>query len=195
MKRYFQIFLFSALALLGTSSIGFAAVDSHWEALVERLTADGMDRDRMEKLFSHRNVQPDVMLMVRKLSHRESKLDYGRFLKRKPLALAADYLDKNRELLDAIEAKNDVPGEIIVSILLVETYLGNYIGKSHVFNTLANMAAVRDFEVIRPHLPERLLTPEKLERTQKRFSDKTEWAYEELKALITCSPRPTTSIP
>ena len=185
MKRFLQVVLFAALTLLGSSGFCSASAEPHWDALIERLSEDGVDPDRLATLFAHPNVKPDVMLMVRKLSHRESKLNYGRFLKKKPLALAAVYFDENRELLEAIEVKHDVPGEVIVAILLVETYLGNYLGNAHVFNTLANMAAVRDFEVIRPHLPERLLTPEKVERTRKRFSDKAEWAYGELKALIT----------
>jgi membrane-bound lytic murein transglycosylase B len=77
-----------------------------------------------------------------------------------------------------------VPKEIIVSILLVETGLGNSMGGKRAFNTLASMALSTDLETIRPYLPQKLINPKNENFARVICRKKSDWAYSELKALI-----------
>jgi membrane-bound lytic murein transglycosylase B len=73
---------------------------------------------------------------------------------------------------------------VIVAILLVETDLESFLGAKPAFNTLASMALSDSLERIRPHLPSDLITPENEDFAMKKCNQKSDWAYQELKALI-----------
>jgi membrane-bound lytic murein transglycosylase B len=77
-----------------------------------------------------------------------------------------------------------VPEEIVVSILLVETELGQNTGSRRAFNTLASMALLGDLDMIRPYLSGDLLTPSNEGYARRRCREKSDWAYHELKSLI-----------
>jgi len=71
-----------------------------------------------------------------------------------------------------------------VSILLVETRLGEFLGGKWAFNSLASMALCRELETIRPHLPKKLITAKNEDYARAVCREKADWAYSELKALI-----------
>jgi membrane-bound lytic murein transglycosylase B len=169
-----------------------------WTPLIERLTADNFDEQVIRKIFDRPGVNFDPSAMSCKLkelinkrykkqdavSARKVRAAYGRFLKTEVIAEAQSYLQKNRETLQGITENYCVPKEIVVSILLVETWLGRHLGDRGAFNTLASMALSSDLETIRPYLAPDLLTPRSEEFAKKRCRQKADWAYGELKALI-----------
>jgi membrane-bound lytic murein transglycosylase B len=71
-----------------------------------------------------------------------------------------------------------------VAILLVETDLGRYLGPDRAFNILASMAAATDIDRVKPWLPPELLESTERGRVEKKLKDKSQWAYEELRALL-----------
>jgi len=125
--------------------------------------------------------------MPRKLSHKESKLNYSQFLRPERLSRASAFLDMHKELLIRIEGEYGVPKEIKVAILLVETDLGRYLGPDRAFNILASMAAATDIDRVKPWFPPELLKSTERERVEKKLKDKSQWAYEELRALLVYS--------
>ncbi|MBW1670060.1 MAG: lytic murein transglycosylase [Deltaproteobacteria bacterium] len=157
---------------------------SVWEPLIEHLIKDGEDEATIRGIFARREVQFNPRVMPRKLSHKESKLDYSRFLRPERLSRASAFLETHKELLIRIEAKYGVPKEIKVAILLVETDLGRYLGPDRAFNILASMAAATDIDRVKPWLPPELLKSTERERVEKKLKDKSQWAYEELRALL-----------
>lgn len=62
------------------------------------------------------------------------------FLTEKRIKRGVEFWNKHRELLRQVEAKYNVPAEIIVAIVGVETFYGTYKGKSPVFDTLVTFA-------------------------------------------------------
>jgi membrane-bound lytic murein transglycosylase B len=109
---------------------------------------------------------------------------YRGFIKPEVIEGARSYLSEHREALDEARAKYGVPKEIIVSILLVETRLGEYVGKKSAFNTLASMARCSDMDIIRPYVRGECLLPKHEEFACRKLGEKSNWAYRELKALI-----------
>lgn len=173
------------------------AVHASWLPLTERLLADGFDEQRLSLLFSRPEVkfEPTVMagkiaILVRNHQERPSvsgPLDHNDvhkgFLKFRSIAKARSFMLENRKILKEVSAGYCVPAEVIVSILLVETRLGNNTGRSIVFNRLASMASCTDLETIRPYLS-RTLSPADEDYARAMCRQKTDWAYNELKALL-----------
>ncbi len=158
-----------------------------WDPLIVRLIEDGEDEASIRGIFGRPEVRFDPKVMPRKLSHKESKLDYTIFLKTERLSRAKAFLNTHGELLSRIEDKYGVPKEIEVAILLVETDLGRYLGAGRAFNILASMALATDIDRVKQWLPPELLSSEQRERVEKKLKKKSEWAYGELKALISYS--------
>jgi len=169
-------------------------VFADWTPLIDRLVADGFDETAVRNLFSRPEVTFDPSPMSNKLKELieevgrlpsdNPKVVYGGFLKENVIAQAHSYLQKNTELLENINNKYCVPKEIIVSILLVETLLGDNVGGKLAFNTLASMALSTDLETIRPYLPQKLINPGNEDFARTICQQKADWAYAELKALI-----------
>jgi membrane-bound lytic murein transglycosylase B len=189
------IFLFPFLG-----SVRPAAAD--WSPLVDRLTADGFNRQTLEALFDRPEVrfEPDAMAgkiktLVRNqstpdsLAARLKHVTRRDYLSHWSITRAHSYIRENRVVLEEIDILYGVPKEIVVSILLIETDLGRHTGNCRVFNRLASMALSNNLETVRPHLGGELLTPENEEFARRRCREKSDWAYNELKALIRLSAR------
>ncbi len=174
-------------------SFGFA----DWSPLVERLAADGLDEPALRELFARPEVKFEPGPMSCKLdellkkpsrtpsgSPSYSKYTYKGLLKEKVITRARSYLRENTDLLETVSKEYCVPKEIIVSILLVETRLGDFVGGKGAFNSLASMALSSDLEIIRPYLPKKLISERNEDYAREICRKKADWAYYELRALI-----------
>lgn len=193
---YFRILLLMfPLALLFFSTPVFA----DWTPLIERLVTDKFDEQTIKNLFAQPGVKfdPDIMSSkLRELIHNRSKRPdalyahkirtaYARFLTQEAIAEAHSYAQRNSASLEKIEKDYCVSKEIVVAIMLVETDLGQNLGTRGAFNTLASMALSSDLEIILPHLAPNLVSEKNEAFARKRCRQKADWAYTELKALIT----------
>lgn len=169
-----------------------------WSLLIDRLVADGFDESAVQALFSRPEVRFEPSAMSSKLEELikttckkplvfpsyNPKVVYKGFLKEKVITRARSYLRENTELLENINSQYCVPKEIVVSILLVETRLGDFVGSKLAFNSLASMALCMELETIRPYLPKKLISPMNEAFATTICRQKADWAYAELKALI-----------
>lgn len=174
------------------------AVSADWSFIIERLISDRCDEQLVRNLFSRPEIEFEPHYMVSKIKYYRQKLSiktsphptfrrnivHKSFLKPYVIEKACSFILENKATLDQIEARYGVPQEIIVSIFLVETRLGNYTGHRRAFNTLASMALCSDFEVVRPHLNGKMVTPDNEQLLREYCHEKADWAYNELKALI-----------
>jgi len=169
-------------------------VFADWSPLIDRLVADGFDGTTIRALFSRAEVTFEPSAMSDKLKELIQKAErlpsdnpkvvYKGYLKEDVIAQAHSYLQENAELLENINNNYCVSKESIVSILLVETFLGDIVGGKRAFNTLASMALSTDLETIRPYLPQKLINPRNEGFAKTICRQKADWAYAELKALI-----------
>ena len=188
----FRILLFVSFLAALVLSPCWAFAD--WSPVIDRLVADGFDETTVRILFSRAEVtfEPspmssklkELMENVAILPSDNPKAVYQCYLKENVIAQAHSYLRENTELLENISNQYCVPKEIIVSILLVETRLGDSLGVKRAFNTLASMALSTDLEIIRPYLPKKLINPRNEDFARTICRQKADWAYAELKALI-----------
>ncbi|HPL64804.1 MAG: lytic murein transglycosylase [Syntrophales bacterium] len=168
-----------------------------WTPLVDRLAGDGLDEDMIEELFSRPEVrfEPEVITTkIQELLRKRQKTApgaarkfrgvYEGFLRPEVIECAHVFSRENEMELAEVQKNFCVPKEIVVSIMLVETRLGSYLGMRCAFNNLASMAIASDFDRVRPYLPRDLITPSNEKFVRIRCRVKAEWAYKELKALI-----------
>lgn len=95
-----------------------------------------------------------------------------------------EFLQRNKAVFDAVEKKYPVPREILVSLLFVETRLGTYIGKENAFWSLACIAAADSPERVAKGLSGIPITEKHASWLQSKLTDKSGWAYKELRALL-----------
>lgn len=158
---------------------------NEFDKLVRQLIHDGFKKEKMDALFSRESVffDPDGVSLF--FVHSESSLDYNQFTSKKSIKNALKYITEHKITLEQAQKIYGVDKTIITAILLVETRLGTYLGKRIVMNTLATMAALTD-----KRLRERIWNaiPDKKKPKKATFIKKAEqrsqWGYEELKALI-----------
>ena len=160
------------------------------DALAQKLIEDGFDSTKIQNLFAQDAVffNPDGVSLF--FIHSESSLNYDQFSSSKSIANAKQYMETHKESLDMAEKTFGVDKTIITAIILVETRLGNYLGKRTVINTLSTMAALTDKtlqEKIWTSIPDK--KKPKRETFDKKVAKRSKWGYEELKALIRYADR------
>jgi membrane-bound lytic murein transglycosylase B len=162
------------------------------------LVADGFDEPAIRALFSRAEVRFEPGVMIKKIEELTKRGDnkpsglpsynpkvvYKGFLGKKAITRTRSYLQENTRLLEDISSKYCVPKEIIVSILLVETRLGDFLGGRWAFNSLASMALCSDLQTIRPLLNRKLVSARNEDLARTICQQKADWAYAELTALL-----------
>jgi membrane-bound lytic murein transglycosylase B len=162
----------------------------HFDLLGERLVKEGFDRKYIEKIYGNPKVQLETKGISLFSVHKESKLNYKQFLSKSNIRKAKKYLNNHLKTLQNAEKEFGVEKEIITAVILVETRLGTYFGKSSILNTLSTMAVLSNPKS-RAFVWERV---SKSERHSRKAFDiwadkKTEWAYRELKAFLEYTQR------
>ncbi|WP_246556223.1 lytic murein transglycosylase [Desulfonema magnum] len=159
--------------------------DYYFKSLQAKLISDGFDKARIKKLYSEPRVSFNTKGVSSYFVHSESKLNYGQFLKKSPIRKARRYMKIHKTDLTAAEKAYGVNRRIITAIMLVETRLGTYTGKSSVFNILSTMAALESPKV-KAILWKKISNSTHLtnEDFEKKAEKKSGWAYDELKAFL-----------
>jgi len=138
------------MVLVGFSSSGLANdlrdVPPPYQALLDRLIKDGLDKEFLFPLFLDPRSEPIPNRMAISLLTREIPEIYAKFLTFESILLAKSFLRQNRSILNEMERRFDVEKEIAVAILLVESRFGENIGKHRVIPTLASMAVMNSTE-------------------------------------------------
>jgi membrane-bound lytic murein transglycosylase B len=158
---------------------------NEFEKLTQRLIQDGFEKEKIENLFSNKEVffTPDGVSSF--FIHSESSLDYDQFISKKSISNASQYLIDHKIALDQAQKIYGVDKTIITAIILVETRLGTYLGKRTVINTLSTMAALADKDLrerIWNYIPNK--KKPKKDVFLKKVKKRSKWGYAELKALI-----------
>jgi membrane-bound lytic murein transglycosylase B len=171
---------------------------ANWSPLIDRLVADGFDETAIRTLFSRPEARFEPSAMITKLEELIKRADkkqsgplsynsnvvHKGYLKEKVITRARSYLRENTLLLENISSRYCVPKEIVVSILLVETRLGDFLGGRWAFNSLASLALCADLETLRPYLAKKLVNPRNEDFARMICQQKGDWAYSELTALL-----------
>lgn len=157
----------------------------YFESLQKRLIKDGFDATRIINLYSRSQVSFEEEGTGLFFVHSEAKLDYDQFANKWSIQKAKKYMEKHKAVLAKTEKVYGVDKNIITAIILVESGLGNNLGKRSVLNTLSSLASMGDPNVRNMFWDLRGdssgLTRKEFEKKARRRSN---WAYNELKAFL-----------
>ena len=183
------IFVYVILVSAGPAP-GSDAATGDFGTLGQQLVAEGFDAEQVSNLFVRSDARFDPESVTLFFLHSEAKLNYKQFLKPAAIGAAEQYLATYHAELAAAQRHYGVEPEVIAAILLVETRLGNYLGSSRVFNTLATMAALQQ-PVHRQRLWDEISADRRLSRKEFEIKAdrKSRWAYNELKAFLRYSAK------
>jgi membrane-bound lytic murein transglycosylase B len=172
---------------MGVSSPGLANdLPPHYQALVDRLIKDGLDKEFLFSLFLDSRAEPVPSRLTISLMTREIPEIYTKFLTFESILTAKQFLREHRRILNEMERRFDVEKEIAVAILLVESRFGENIGKHRVIPTLASIAIMnstdnllKNYSTIWEANPE--ISYDWIETIANRRAN---WAYKELKHFL-----------
>ena len=177
-----------------------------WQKLSAKLQRDGLDSRRTGELFARLDMPPSPVPMGVKVK----ELYSNKFLPRpkarpqkafetklgipgpwfKGVVTTAnartcrEFMDKHAVAFARSELNSGVPSEVAAALLFVETRLGGYIGKHNAFYMLASMSVSRRPSDIPEYLARLQGSDQHLPWIQEKMRVKADWAYGELKALL-----------
>lgn len=152
--RRFQRLLLWLLILLPASA---RADLQSWSYLVEKLTGDGIDRERVVAVFADPRVDPFTGLEFNPERPRERHSIYSGFRTPKRVAAARRCRAAHAASFESAARRYGVSADVIASILFVESGCGRNSGSSVIVHRLARLAMANE--------------PENLQRNFDRFSD------------------------
>ena len=157
----------------------------NFEFLQKKLIKDGFNHEKIQQLYRRPQVFFETEGVALLFTYSEAKLDYDQFAANWSINRAKKYMGKYKEDLDRIETAYGVNSRVITAILLVESSLGEYMGKRSTLNTLSTLASLMDpntrIEFFKKIPKAKRISRKKFEKSAQR---KSKWAYKELKAFL-----------
>lgn len=197
-KRYFSSkgiflavsFFFLSIGAIFPEILRAEQVSDSFAALKKKLQDEGFDSGRIDSIFQKPGVQFDPRTASLFFIHSETRINYDQFLSPESIQNAKKYIRDNISYLDNAEKTLGVNKEIVTAIILVETRLGSYLGKSSTLNTLSSLAAAGEPE-LREIVWNSISAERRPERSafEKRVENKSVWAFTELKAFLKYTER------
>ncbi len=196
-QRAAIVFSLAAVFICGFGFPCIAGSGEVWKPLTDRLVQDGYDQAYISSLFGRNSLEFSPEIMARKMNALlDTKLSgrkpgpprepevMERYLNPILIAGAYAFYREHSGVMNDIEKKYGVTGDVLTALMLVETKLGTQVGKHNALTILASMALGGDFELIRPYVTHKDVSDEMMQWLVRRTEQKGNWAYEELKSLI-----------
>lgn len=187
----------------GTAEGQLPAMDATWAALYDRLQQDNLADPTVAAFFSRlppysaAPMSVKITELYRNAFERKPPVPptkpqenakyrvYKKLLTQDTLNKSKFYLADHAAAFAGMEAVYGVPKEVVAALIFVETRLGTYLGTENAFWSLASMAAATEPGRVKDGIAGLPLTPAHDAWLQEKLKDKSNWAYKELKALIT----------
>jgi membrane-bound lytic murein transglycosylase B len=190
--------LLACLAAAAQADTSGPRVAGEWKPLAARLVDEGFAPDRVEEFFAAPGMDYDPGVMARKLTAllrsrtrsatpdtRSDEERFAAYLVPRVVNEACEFGDAHSEVLALVESRFGIPPEIALAILMVETRFGVYTGDANAFRTLASMAASGNLLTMTRRVPGYAEADGATRHwLRRRCLAKSEWAYQELVALL-----------
>ena len=159
---------------------------SYFSNIKKQLIKDGFKPDFIDKIYKPSKVKFDFKSSSLFFTISEHKLDYKNFISKKNIKKINAYIKKHNDVFKRAYKRYNVPSEVIASIILVETRLGQYTGSRNILSVLSSIAAIKSAHV-------RKMVRKSISTVKNRYSfskfnsrgiKKSKFAYKELKAFL-----------
>ncbi|MBI5207466.1 MAG: lytic murein transglycosylase [Candidatus Firestonebacteria bacterium] len=167
------------------------AKDANYEILVKRLSDDGFDSSFIENLYNNNEAVFMPNLIVINVKKDEERIDYKQYSSDSMIIKSKDYFIEYKKFLKEIQKEFGIKPEFIVTILLVETRLGTYLGKHKVINVLSSLSVSNKKDAIddiyKKYIEDKFLNENQklsIDEVAIRVKKRSDWAYKELKIFL-----------
>ncbi|NNG01943.1 MAG: lytic murein transglycosylase [Desulfobacteraceae bacterium] len=190
----FRIYVIAGLlmvsATLPAGVLTAGQSETFFTEIRKRLVSDGFDAIWIDQLYENEAVAFEGKGVSQYFMLNEARLNYKQFTSDKSIAKARDYLVQHRSFFEDAQKKFGVDPEVIAAIMLVETRLGNFVGRRNIINTLSTIAALSSSNP-REQIWENIPQSKRISRKDfdKKADFRSKWAYKELKAFLTYTRR------
>lgn len=174
--------LAAVLSAVPVQAAGRPFNEAEVSALVETMAAGGFERTALQKTFKDQRVRyvPNLVRML--VVPPDFSANYDRFTKTAEIRRARAFKASQAGPLDAVEKESGVDADVIVAILLIETSLGNNLGRSPVLSVFASLLLENSLH--REAFAQTLAANPRKDHFLQRLDDKAAWARGELEALL-----------
>lgn len=171
-----------------------SADDRGWDYLIEKLAADGINRDWVIATFQDPRIDRFTELVFSPHQPRERHARYRRFLRPRSIAAARRCLARYRTDFESAARQHGVPAGVLTAILFVESSCGSHTGSHVVLARLARLAMANAPDNLQRVLDRYAaaagrLPPELAERIRGRAEELERTFYPEVRALFTIAER------
>lgn len=191
---FLTIFLSLSSAKISFSSyihLPSAEKSSFFKPVIDKLIAKGADTNFIKLLMSDSNALFSEKLIKINVTGFLNKPSYKHFYNDKSVEKTKEFIALNKAILDSSAAKFGVPGEVIASVLWVETKHGTYLGNNSISGVFLSAAMANRPKYIEMNIAD---LKSKFEGTQQaldsliqkikvRADKKADWAIKELLAI------------
>jgi len=182
----FAVFIILLSGLLPITTAAKDIGKEYFKPLQARLIADGFAPKWIKTIYTDDEVYFESKGVSLYFLHNEATLDYKKMTKKSWIREGKVYMREQAIALDNARSKFGVDPNVITAIILVETKFGRFVGTRSIINTLSTMASLTEASP-REYLWEQLPKDRRYERNRydQKADQKSEWAYNELKAFLT----------
>ena len=160
--------------------------------LAQTYEPDGYERAYLKKIFSDSQVRYVPKLVRMLVIPPDFRANYERFTKKAAIERACVFRRYWRTCLGEAADTFGVDQSLIVSILLIETSLGENLGRSPVLSVFASL--LLDSSLHRDAFAKSLDNNDRRDHYLKRLDDKAAWAREQLHALMEMNQKKSIAI-
>jgi membrane-bound lytic murein transglycosylase B len=177
-----------AVALLAPAVALAEEPGATWSYLVDKLVADGIDRERAVRLFADPRM-PAFTGLDFSLGAHESRALYRPLLKPRSIAAAQRCRAEFASSFDAAERRTGVPASVIAAILHVETACGRHTGSTPIVYRLARLAMANEPANLRVNVERVAGAPDVARRMRARARYLEDTFYPEVRAVFELGDR------
>lgn len=151
--------------------------------IVEIFRDNDFDREFLERVFTDARLRFIPRVVKCNVINKEHPDNYNRFLEPVAIGMAKIFSKRWRTRLNNASRTSDVDKEIIVAILLVETSLGECLGKDSVMSVFSSII-LGNHGKRRKDIEKILAGDPGKEQYLSRLAVKAQWAQKEMRALL-----------
>jgi membrane-bound lytic murein transglycosylase B len=149
MKRWGSALILAGVWLWVSSA---RAEERGWQYLIDKLVADGVDRERVEAVFRDWRVEPFTGIAFSANPPHEPRHRYRRFLRPAGVAAARRCRLSQAGDFEAAQQRYGVSADVLAAIFYVESGCGRNTGSSVIFHRLARLAMANEPENLQRNL-------------------------------------------
>jgi membrane-bound lytic murein transglycosylase B len=191
MRRIFSALIFAFLWLMPVIPLQAASssgIPEIFATLHVWLISQEINEQQVRQWLASASFEGKILSSM--FAHKEVTRNYTGFFSADHIKRARNFKLRYEPALQQIATQTDVPAGIIVAILLIESDLGAYSGKTIVFNSLASQAVLDTkpgLLLLSNNWPRNQADYLKTTAALDRFNKRAAWARDELLALIRLS--------